>query len=654
MDGARLVETAEDPLLGRTIERYRIERVLGSGGMATVYQVHHLFLEKPFAMKVLHGEIASDPSLAKRFQREAKALSRIRHPNVVSVVDFGVSEKGLLFMVMERLRGQTLGELVQDGVRLAPERARRLAHQIAMALQAAHREGFIHRDLKPSNIMVVEAEDGESIRLMDFGLVRVLEGQDGFFGPQLTQVGQFFGTPAYMAPEQVMGNDTSAATDLYALGVILFQLLEGQTPFTGDLKTLTYRQVHEPPPALSEAYGGLADVVRRLLNKQPEDRPSTALQLAERLEALAPLSTAIPPPAVPPRLPPPRPISNTTPARRGRDLPATGPRISGLPDASTGSDGPQVVIDPALDGSGPRARPPARTPRTGLWVLILLLLGGALGVVFAQRQEAKHAAQPAPYAPQTDKRGPKPNKTRKNVQNAVKTAEKAKNAAPSAQNAAPAKPAKAADKPKTVAKPAKPQPKTARSKRRRTNKRHRRAVSKRQARKAKAAAAAKTKAAAAADKAQAEKKAKDKEPPKAKAEEKAGDKAKTADKAKAKDKAKAEAKTKDTGKSEAKTADKPKAEGEATAEEKAKAEDKAKAEETTSVSPAELKKLHRRLKRTLAKRGLSYEDLLKAKEQEAKNWLRWVDNSGDPPAAMVKLTYNSLLDTAKTLPTPNP
>ena len=281
LDGSRLVESAVDPLVGRTLERYAVVGLLGSGGMARVYRARHVYLRQDFAIKVLHGELAQDGDLARRFEREARALSRIRHPNVVQVSDFGISKERLLFMVMELVEGPTLYAAMRQVGPFEPARAGPIARQLALGLAAAHERGFVHRDLKPGNVMLTR---DEAPKILDFGLVRIRSPEPD--DPQLTHRGMVFGTPLYMAPEQVRGEDVGPAADLYALGVILYQLLTGNPPFSGSSRELAEQHLQRPPPPLRLPYGGLGELTLELLAKAPGDRPSSAEAVASRIEQL--------------------------------------------------------------------------------------------------------------------------------------------------------------------------------------------------------------------------------------------------------------------------------------------------------------------------------------------------------------------------------
>ena len=285
LDGSRLEHFDSDPMIGRTLERFEISDLLGQGGMARVYQARHTFLDQVYAIKVLHGEFSSDRALAKRFRREAQALSRIKHRNVVPIADFGVSYDGLVFMAMEFVNGPPLSEIIRNQGVFSHTRAVTLVKKIADGLAAAHECGFIHRDLKPLNIMVVGQEPNEEPVILDFGLVGILDNAN-IEHSDLTAQGQFFGTPAYMSPEQVSGKDVGLSSDLYSLGIIFYQLLAGSVPFVGDVKQLAYQQVHDQPERPATVGDETWRVISGLLEKDPARRYQNAGQLIAALEGL--------------------------------------------------------------------------------------------------------------------------------------------------------------------------------------------------------------------------------------------------------------------------------------------------------------------------------------------------------------------------------
>lgn len=284
LDGDVLVESNVDPLVGRTIDRYTIRDLLGAGGMASVYRASHAFLEQDFAIKVLHGQFAADKTIARRFVREGKALARIKHPNVVSVADFGTTAEGLLFMVMEFVDGRTLSRALREDGPFPPARTAHVVREIAQGLGAAHKRGFVHRDLKPGNVILHTEAGHESPKILDFGLVGILESEEP--QTQLTLHGQFFGTPSYMSPEQASGGTVDERSDLYSLGVMMYVMLTGSPPFDGEIRELAYKHISEEPPRPPLPYAGLTSLVMELLEKSPEDRPKSTAEVVRRVDEL--------------------------------------------------------------------------------------------------------------------------------------------------------------------------------------------------------------------------------------------------------------------------------------------------------------------------------------------------------------------------------
>lgn len=370
LDGERLVEVDRDPLVGRHLDRYLIREVLGDGGMARVYRAEHVHLGQPVALKILHGDMASDRRFAERFRREARSAAQIRHPQVVEVKDFGITEAGLNYMAMELLEGTTLAERMQHERRLDPGTIAEVIRQTALGLSAAHGLGFIHRDLKPRNLMLVREAGSLRVKILDFGLVHLLESSD----TRLTVHGQVFGTPAYMAPEQIVDGPIDARTDLYALGVILYELLAGRRPFAGERGELLDKQVRAWPPELDDR-SGLGALALAMMAKSPSGRPTSALEVIEAIEALD-LE------ARPRRAPG---GGETTPLLRRR-RPRPGTRAERLrPDVPEAS----AVEQKAIEALAAQARP-AWPPR----LLAVALLGGA--VVLAYPRYASQASSVEP------------------------------------------------------------------------------------------------------------------------------------------------------------------------------------------------------------------------------------------------------------------
>ncbi|MGE0712271.1 MAG: protein kinase [Planctomycetota bacterium] len=286
---------AQDPLVGRRVkERYLVEALLGQGGMGAVYRARDEVLDRRLALKVIKAGLSMEAParFAERFKREAQAAARFQHPNVIQVYDYGV-DGDLTFMALEYVEGVELGDLLRDALRrdpnrgLPPERVGTLLCQVLSALEAAHAAGVVHRDLKPNNLMVEGAGGREErVKILDFGLARLKAGE-GEEAAQLTARGLVLGTPAYMAPEQGRGGAIDARTDLYAVGVMLFQLLSGQLPFRGRsaLETIDMH-MKAPVPSLGRAELLAFDpLVRRAMAKDPAERFATAAEFRAALEA---------------------------------------------------------------------------------------------------------------------------------------------------------------------------------------------------------------------------------------------------------------------------------------------------------------------------------------------------------------------------------
>jgi len=279
--------------------RYRIVSLLGEGGMGSVYVVEHVHMHKRFALKVLHAAMEK-PELIARFEREAMAAGHIDHPNVATATDFGRTADGGFFMVMEYIEGASLRAAINEGA-LAEARAIAIARQIASALGKAHELGIVHRDLKPENVMLAS---GDKVKVLDFGIAKVqMEQITGNPGEILTQMGTVFGTPEYMSPEQAQGLAVDHRADLYALGVMMHEMLSGARPFDADdhVQILMQHVTQPPPPLPGHVSHATAALVARLLEKNPEARPASAREVASALEPLATAKTQLPE-AAPPSL----------------------------------------------------------------------------------------------------------------------------------------------------------------------------------------------------------------------------------------------------------------------------------------------------------------------------------------------------------------
>jgi serine/threonine protein kinase len=275
-------------LVGEVIDgRYRIFKKLGEGGMGEVYAAEHVHIEKKFALKLLKAEIVSNNEAVKRFQQEARSSSSIKHRNIIAVEDFGRLPDGRIYMCMELLGGLPLNEMIQQP--MAADRLLNILIQSGHGLAAAHSKGIIHRDMKPENIYVTSDASGDVPKLLDFGIAKVA-GNDG--QNNLTRTGTIFGTPFYMAPEQALGNPVDARTDIYAMGVIMYECFAGSLPFQGEsfMGILTQHITTDPEPVAQRAAKagralphGLADIITRCMQKDPKQRFQTMDELVNAL-----------------------------------------------------------------------------------------------------------------------------------------------------------------------------------------------------------------------------------------------------------------------------------------------------------------------------------------------------------------------------------
>ncbi len=279
--------TSQNDLLGQLVaERYRIIELLGSGGMGSVYRAEHVHMRKFVAFKVLHRELTHLTDVVTRFEREAIAAARITHPNVATATDFGRLPDGACYLVLEYVQGKSLRQTLAQSAYFDTDRILRIAKQIALALGAAHEAGIVHRDLKPENVMLVEGlADHDFVKVLDFGIAKIhMPEQEG--QPALTRMGTIFGTPEYMSPEQALGQAADARTDLYSLGIMMYEMLTGRTPFADkELVAVLTRQMTElPPPLPADVNPSIVALISHLLAKRPSERPQTAQEVASRID----------------------------------------------------------------------------------------------------------------------------------------------------------------------------------------------------------------------------------------------------------------------------------------------------------------------------------------------------------------------------------
>jgi len=313
VDGKVLVHL-QDPRVGTTLAgRYVIEEVLGEGGMATVYRARHKLVDRPCAVKIMSPGLSRDPVVRERFRREAKAAQKLAHPNIIEIFDQGDTEDGTAYLVMELLEGESLGTTLTRG-RLTHERALPIMVQVARALARAHDFEVIHRDLKPDNIFLSTRSDGtDLVKLLDFGIARSL--QDA----RLTGQGEVFGTPQYMAPERITSIDAGASSDLYAVGVIFFEMLAGKLPFDApDIPSYFLKHLREPAPKVRKLAPDTPQVVEALISslmaKEPGGRPVDAHRLHNDLLAICnDLEVPVPPEAEAEEEPSSRRVATTLP-----------------------------------------------------------------------------------------------------------------------------------------------------------------------------------------------------------------------------------------------------------------------------------------------------------------------------------------------------
>ncbi len=289
VDGAslRLVGVKQDPYSGKLIKgRYNVINKIGEGGMGSVYLAEQVSIGRKVALKVLQGNYASDDEFIGRFRREARLAASLNHRNIVTIYDFDQGNDGSLFIAMEYLQGEKLSDAIRRDGPLAIRRAVRLGLQIAAGLAAAHRAGVIHRDIKSDNVMVVGGRGAEEVKLMDFGIARMM---DTGTMANLTRPGMIMGTPAYMAPEQAEGADVSEKTDIYALGIVLYEMLSGSVPFKATTPSaVLIKHLQEAPAPLRkirrEVPSALEQLVMQALEKKPPKRPRDMQEIVQELQ----------------------------------------------------------------------------------------------------------------------------------------------------------------------------------------------------------------------------------------------------------------------------------------------------------------------------------------------------------------------------------
>jgi serine/threonine-protein kinase len=359
---------------GEIAGRYQLEGRLGFGGMSTVHRALDLRLERQVAVKLLAEHLAEDPTFVSRFQREAQAAARLVHPNIVQVFDSGQDERsGQYFIVMEYIEGQSCAEILRDDGWVEVDEAIAIVEQACEGLHYAHRNGVVHRDVKPGNLL--RSREGE-VKLADFGIAKATEQSS------ITQVGSVLGTAAYLAPEQARGEEAGPSADLYALGVVTYQIISGRLPYeASSLTELALKQQQEEPPTLDTLVAAvgpeLADSIAIALALDPRDRYQTAREMGRALQdGLAGIAPGERPSA---RRGAPATQATTVMARDSAKARATAPTAAVAPREPR--PGPprrkQAAAQPAAHDAGPRRQ----RRRSRLLPMLLALLALALVVV---------------------------------------------------------------------------------------------------------------------------------------------------------------------------------------------------------------------------------------------------------------------------------
>ena len=282
-----------DKLVGRTLNnRYVIKRKIGEGGFGAVFEGTQVATERPVALKVLHPQSVSDPTVVARFRREAEACSKLRSPHTVVIYDFDQTEDGVLYLAMELVRGKSLQDIQRSLGTIPFDRCLGILDQVAEALGEAHDQGIVHRDMKPENIMVEERDGQDFVKVLDFGIAKIVSGDTAKMGPALTAIGQTVGTLEFMSPEQLRGKPLDGRSDIYALGMVTYEMLTGELPFKKTKNATEIIQFHlqeAPPPPSSlkaevEIPAAVDELVQKMCAKAREDRHANTDELRRHVQ----------------------------------------------------------------------------------------------------------------------------------------------------------------------------------------------------------------------------------------------------------------------------------------------------------------------------------------------------------------------------------
>jgi serine/threonine-protein kinase len=282
-----------DRLVGRTLNnRYLVKRKIGEGGFGAVFEGMQVATERMVALKVLHPQSLQDPTVVARFRREAESCSKLRNPHTVIIYDFDQTEDGVLYLAMELVRGRSLQDIQRAAGVVPVERCLRILDQVADALGEAHSKGIVHRDMKPENIMVEERDGEDFVKVLDFGIAKIKSGDGGRDAPALTAIGQTVGTLEFMSPEQLRGKPLDGRSDIYALGMVAYEMLTGELPFKKSKSTTEIIQFHlqEPPPPPSslkpelELPAAVDELVQKMCAKSRDDRHLSTDDLRQHID----------------------------------------------------------------------------------------------------------------------------------------------------------------------------------------------------------------------------------------------------------------------------------------------------------------------------------------------------------------------------------
>lgn len=383
-------EEEQDPLIGEVVaSRYKVLSKMGEGGMGTVYLAEHITIEKKVALKVLLPEYTRKSDLKERFLREAKAAASINHANIIDITDFGETPDGSVFFAMEFLDGADLSDAIKDGP-MPWSRAKPIILQICRALGAAHSKNIVHRDMKPENVFLIKREGRpDFVKVLDFGIAKVSGMGDG--DAKLTRTGMIFGTPEYMSPEQAQGHLPDQRVDIYAVGVILYELLTGEVPFKADtFMGILTKHIFENPMPPTQFKPELQipieaeSVILRAMDKDRDERFSSMSEMAAAIQAVSDRLTRSTSDFVPSS---PRKIPNT------RDKKPVGPRtISGAPN--------QKGTAFAIDDDFPVSVGSNKGKIIGILLVLFLIAGGAVAFVLLNSKKSETKKKIAPHKPQ--------------------------------------------------------------------------------------------------------------------------------------------------------------------------------------------------------------------------------------------------------------